>query len=62
MIDIKQYVLSLRFNFIFRLFDNNYQSSLKSFEHQCIDENTKINQCLLKNFAKPGFFDFFSAA
>ena len=27
MIDINHYVLALRFNFIFKLFDNNYQSS-----------------------------------
>ena len=39
MIDIKQYVLSLRHNFIFKLFHNNYQSSWKSLEHRCIDEN-----------------------
>ena len=39
MIDINQYVLSLRFNLIFKLFDNNYQSSWKTLKNQCINEN-----------------------
>ena len=109
--DINQYVLSLRFNFIFLLFDNNYQSSWKSLENRCIDDNVlfgilrsnlklnsmlvgrvaflhftlttlrtlqhspmstmipniyglikrlniEINECLLRNFAKPEFLIF----
>ena len=39
MIDINQYLLSLRFNLILKLFDNNYQSGWKSLENRCIDEN-----------------------
>ena len=50
MIDIKQYVLSLRHNFIFKLFDNNYQSSWKSLEHRCIDENVLF--CILRSNIK----------
>ena len=50
MIDIKQYVLSLRFNFIFKLFDNNYQSSRKSLENRCIDENVLL--CILRSNVK----------
>ena len=50
MIDIKQYVLSLRFNFILKLFDNNYQSSWKSLEHRCIDENVLF--CILHSNVK----------
>ena len=50
MIDIKQYVLSLRFNFIFELFGNNYQSSWKSLEHRCIDENVLF--CILRSTVK----------
>ena len=46
MIDINQYVLSLRFSFIFDLFDNNYQSSWKSLENRCIDENVLF--CILR--------------
>ena len=45
MIDIKQYVLSLKFNFIFKLSDTNYQSSWKSLENRCIDENVLF--CIL---------------
>ena len=45
MIDINQYVLSLRFNFIFKLFDNNYQSNWKSLENRCINENVLF--CIL---------------
>ena len=50
MIDIKQYVLSLRFNFIFKLFDNNYQSSWKSLKSRCIDENVLF--CILRSNVK----------
>ena len=50
MIDIKQYVLSLRFSFIFELFDNNYQSSWKSLENRCIDEN--VLSCILRSDVK----------
>ena len=50
MIDIRQYVLSLRFNFIFKLFDNNYQSSWKSLKSQCIDENVLF--CILRSNVK----------
>ena len=50
MIDIKQYVLSLRHNFIFKLFDSNYQSSWKSLEHRCIDENVLF--CILRSNIK----------
>ena len=50
MIDINQYVLSLRFNFIFKLFDNNYQSSWKSLENRFIDENVLF--CILRSNVK----------
>ena len=50
MIDIKQYVLSLRFNFIFKLFDNNYQSSWKWLENRCIDDNVLF--CILPSNVK----------
>ena len=50
MIDIKQYVLSLRFNFIFKLFDNNYQSSWKSLKSRCIDENVFF--CIFRSNVK----------
>ena len=39
MVGINQYVLSFKFNFIFKQFDNNYQLSWKSLENRCIDEN-----------------------
>ena len=50
MIGIKQYVLPLRFNFIFKLFNNNYQSSWKSLENRCIDENVLF--CILRSNVK----------
>ena len=50
MIDIKQYALSLRFTFIFKLFDNNYHFSWKSLKHRCIDENVFF--CILLSNVK----------
>ena len=50
MIDIKQYLLSLRFNFIFKLFNSNYQSSWKSLKNRCIDENVLF--CILRSIVK----------
>ena len=55
MIDIKQYVLSVWFKFILKLFDNNYESGGKSLENRCNDEivlfyillsNAKLNRML----------------
>ena len=43
MIDINQYALSLRNNFIFKLFNNNYKSSWKSLENCCTDENVLLS-------------------
>ena len=62
MIDINQCVLSLRFNFIFKFFDSNYQSNWKSLENRCIDENVFF--CILRSnmklnsmlFSKMAFF------
>ena len=50
MIDIKQFVLFVRFNFIFKLFDNNYQSSWKFLENRCINENVLF--CILRSNVK----------
>ena len=47
MIDINYYLLSLRFNFIFKLFDI---SSWKSLENRCIDENVLF--CILRSNVK----------
>ena len=64
MIDINQYVLALRINCIFKLFNNNYQSSWKSLENPCIDDNVLF--CILRSNMKlnsmhvgrVGFFRF----
>ena len=50
MINIKQYVLSLRFNFLFKLFNNNYQSSWKLIENRCINKNVLF--CILRSNVK----------
>ena len=50
MIDINQHVLSLRFNFIFKLFDNNHQSSWKLLENRCIVKNVLF--CTLRSNVK----------
>ena len=46
MIDVNQYVLYLRFNFTFKLRDNNYQSSGKSLENQSIEEKVLFIFCV----------------
>ena len=50
MIDINQYVPSLGFKFIFKLFDDNYKSGWKWFENRCIDENVIF--CILRSNMK----------
>ena len=42
MIDINQYVLFLRFNLIFKLFNNNYLFTRKSLEIRYIDRNVVL--------------------
>ena len=49
MIDINQYVLSLRHNFIFKLFDK-YLFSWKLLENRCIDKNALF--CILRSNLK----------
>ena len=46
MIDINQYVLFLRFNLIFKLFNNNYLFTRKSLENRYIDRNVVL--CILR--------------
>ena len=50
MIDHNQDVLSFSLNFIFKLLDNSYQSSWKTLENRCIDENFLF--CILRSNVK----------